>query len=148
MLYHVLATHDRKTTRRHAYHCTLEREALVASRRRRSQIYYSLRRPIYKPRRRQDPTSRTNKFNPTKKLGKSFSTMAAAAAKKTVLVVAALLLVALIALEAATPASAVTDCKAGCDELRRLGVFNCEKRCEAIAAQAQKGPKDASKSYF
>ncbi|CAD6270481.1 unnamed protein product [Miscanthus lutarioriparius] len=71
-----------------------------------------------------------------------------AAAKKTVLVVAALLLVALIALEAAPPASAVTDCKAGCAELSRLGVFNCEKRCEAIAAQAQQGPRDPDKSVL
>jgi hypothetical protein len=68
-----------------------------------------------------------------------------AAARKTVLVVAALLLVALIA---APPASAVTDCKAGCDELRRLGVFNCEKRCEAIAAQAQQGPRDPDTSVL
>ena len=68
------------------------------------------------------------------------------ASKKMVLVVAALLLVAL-ALEAAPPAAAM-DCKAGCAELSRLGVFNCEKRCEAIAAQAQQGPRDPDKSVL
>jgi hypothetical protein len=56
----------------------------------------------------------------------------AAAARKTAFAVAAAL-----ALEAAPPAAAAMDCKAGCAELRasRLGVVNCERRCHAIAAQ-------------
>ena len=66
-----------------------------------------------------------------------------AAAKKTVLVVAALLLVALIALEAAPPASAATDCKAGCAEVTGplgMSTEECMKNCAAIAKE--QGPRD------